>query len=152
MFSPLYLSDWRLTDKLDDALWNVRPSRESEGGWELQLIAELVGDSRYLVIVRIQFNLIIPPYRQLCLAGIWIPYSLLGIPSPTLVRIERIELLLQLLGSEKMHVTGEVPINVVGVVLTFHKGPINIDVVYTNLKKLIDDDIYDPTEPSTVML
>jgi hypothetical protein len=91
---------------------------------KLELVAESIADTGKLTHVWIELDTVPMPHRKLPLGESAGRAALRRIPGPDFVRIEEVQLALELPAGKVAQVANEIPVDVVGVVLVLDERPV----------------------------
>jgi hypothetical protein len=112
-----------------------------------------IADTRELSEVWIELDAVLVPHRELLLRKTTVRAALRRIPGPDLVRVEEVQLPLQLSAGELTQVADEVPVDIVGVFFVFGERAVGEDLADADLPELPHEDsqiVDEPTPPSDI--
>lgn len=120
----------------------MRATGQPKGRRELQFIPEGIADAREKPReVWIELHVVLAPHRKLRLRRVRIRAAAPGIPRPDMMRINRVQVPLELLARELAQIAREISVDIVRVVLLFDERTVDKNTIGANLPELPDHDV-----------
>lgn len=120
-----------------DSFWLIISAPFAKGGWKRKRMPLLVSDASKLVIVRVELNPVGMPHRELLLGVAPIGTALFRVPGPALLRVDLVELSLEIAGRDPPGVALKIAVNIVRMGLRFGKRPVEVDLLDADRPELV---------------